>query len=393
MFFFTIFLSFTSSSQSPEQVLKMVNTVKSDNHGFRYEIPFDYNNGMIVIKVKIGGKLYDYIFDTGGYNNVTTSIQQLNNFSVLTSQKVGSTNRLKKMVNIVKVDSVGIAGLVFRDVAMLEMDYTGVPTFQCGIDGGLIGASIIKKYIWQIDYPNKKIIVTDKLEKLSGLDRAVRLPITFNSRLMPFVDVLMDGHREKMMFDLGSSSPFSMTKKSATMYGRLKGSITIIGGGTEGGNGVVKQDIKVFRAAEIKMGNITLLHKPVLYAATNNENLIGNPIIKDFVVTLNFAANEMYLSPISTQVEQGWSSFGFSVVERSGKLLIGTLYSGLAGEKAGLKLGDEITAVDGKAISCVDTCSCRELARGVLLGKENISLTVVRGSKKIETSVKKEKVF
>lgn len=386
-------INFLSQAQTSSQVLEMVNTVKSDDRGFTYEIPFDYRNGMIVIKVKVGGGLYDYIFDTGGYNNITPKIQQLNHFPVLTKQEVGSTNQLKRKVAIMKVDSVGIGGLVFKDVAMLEMDYSNVPTFQCGIDGGLIGASIIKKYIWQIDYPNKKIIVTDQLKNLPGIQGATRLPVTFNSRQMPFIDVLVDGHHEKMMFDLGSGSQFSMTKKSAERYGRLKGAITIFGGATEGGNGVVRQDVKVFKAAEIKMGSLSLVNRPVLYAATNNENLVGNHMIRDHVITLNFPENEMYLSPIADQAEQGWSSFGFSVEQDGGKLIVGTLYSGLVGERQGLKLRDEILAVDGKVVSCQDTCACRELARSLLLGKESISLTIVRDGQKMEIAVKREKVF
>jgi len=213
-----VILISTVKAQSPQQVLKWINTIKTEDHDFYYEIPFEYRNNEIVIKVSIGNQTYDYIFDTGGYNDITDEIQSKNNFPILTTQTVGSSNKLKAKVNLVKVDSLKIGKLVFKDVAALQMNFENSPTIKCTINGALIGASLIKNYIWQIDYPNKKIIITDQLHKLTNLDRAVKVPVTFNTRMMPYIVAKINNVPQKFMFDMGSSSLFVLTDKAVQKF-------------------------------------------------------------------------------------------------------------------------------------------------------------------------------
>lgn len=388
------FCSTLCYSQSPQQVLSWINTAKAENTNFYYEIPFDYRNNLIVIPVRIGGQAYDYIFDTGGYNNITDPIQKKNNFPVLTKQTVGSSNKLKSEINIVRVDTFAIGDLIFKDIAALQLDFSKSPTIQCTIDGGIIGASIIKNYIWQIDYTRKKIIVTDRIDKITGLEKAVRVPVTFNSRLMPYINIEIGDRTENVMFDLGSSTLFSMTKKAAKRYHKSKEAILVQGGGTEGANGTIKEDIHIFKAPKIQLGLIKFENKPVLYTDTNNESLIGNPIIKNYIVTLNFAAGEMFFLPIKeSPVEEGWKSLGFTLKRKNKRVQVATLYKGLAADKAGLLQEDEITAIDGKPITCDTDCDCNKMFPEMLDQQETITLTVLRNNAPFEIAIKKEKVY
>lgn len=68
-------------AQKPKEVLNWINTAQTDNKKFYFEIPFAYRNDEIVIQVRIGNQTYDYIFDTGGYNNITDAIQEKKQFS------------------------------------------------------------------------------------------------------------------------------------------------------------------------------------------------------------------------------------------------------------------------------------------------------------------------
>jgi len=393
-YFFLFLVAAYGNAQGPQQVLEWINTARADKEQFYYEIPFEYRGNEIVIRVGIGTQEYDYIFDTGGYNNITDAIQEQNHYPVLTTQTVGSSNKLKSTINIVKVDSITVGGLVFKDIAALQLDFSKSPTIRCIIDGGIIGASIIKNYIWQIDYPNRKIIVTDQKEKLQGLEQAVRVPVTFNSRLMPYIDMKIGARTEKVMFDLGSATLFSMTRKTARRYHKSKEAILIRGGSTEGANGTIREDIHLFKAPSIGIASLDFKDRPVYYTDSNNENLIGNPIIKNYVVTLNFKENELFLLPIrENPMEEGWSSFGFSMDYKDGKAVVSTLYKGLAAERGGLQLDDQVVAIDGKPIECGNECDCRKRLAEALNGKEVLKLSVVRNTVRLEMEVRKEKVF
>lgn len=387
------FLSAYAYAQKPKDVLNWINTAKSENKNFYFEIPFEYRNNEIVIQVRIGNQTYDYIFDTGGYNNVTDAIQAKNNFPILTKQTVGSSNKIKKEINIVKVDSLHIGQLVFQDIAALQMNFDESPTIKCTIDGGLIGASIIKNYIWQIDYPNKKIIVTDQIGKIASLKNAIKVPVTFNNRLMPYIEAKLNGKKEKMMFDLGSSTLFSLTEKAAKKHG-IEKAITIEGGGTEGGNGIIKEPIHIINSGKIEIQDLHYSNKPVYYTSTNNESLIGNPIIKDYIVTMNFKDDEMYFLPIKeTAVNEGWSTFGFTIEYSEGKSKVATLLKDSEAAKSGLQVDDEIQAIDGQKVDCIDYCQCKKTYSMLLETNNEITLDVNKNGQIQKIKLKKQKIF
>lgn len=366
-----------ATAQKPKDILKWMNTVKLENKDFYYEIPFAYRNDHIVIQVKVGGEYYDYVFDTGGYNDITDEIQTKNQFPVLTRQTVGSANQLKSSVNIVKVDSFAIADLVFKDISALQMNFDKLPS-MCGINGALIGASIIKKLTWRIDFPRKTIIVTDDFSKLPPLPGSVRIPVTFNNRLMPFIEAKMDGKSQKFLFDTGSSSLISLKESTAKKYIRDKERIEISGAGIEGGNGVVKNSVYVFKANSFQIGEaFQYSNKPVLYTSYSNEDLIGNPIIKDAIVTLNFPQNELYLAPIPDLIpKEGWTSFGFTMEHIAGKMVVASIFSGLPAQKAGLNVDEEILSINQQPINCTSMCACKLQMDQLLQNADTLRLEV-----------------
>ncbi|WP_306564709.1 aspartyl protease family protein [Flavobacterium lindanitolerans] len=390
--YFSFFLiTLQVCAQKPKEVLNWINTAPSENRNFYFEIPFSYRNDEIVIQVRIGNHTYDYIFDTGGYNNITDAIQGKNNFPILTRQTVGSSNKIKKEINIVKLDSLHIGSLAFHDLAALQMNFDESPTIKCTIDGGLIGASIIKNYIWQIDYPRKKIIVTDQIGKIANLQKAIKVPVTFNSRLMPYIEVRINGKKEKMMFDLGSSTLFSMTEKAAKKHDK-ENVCEIIGGGTEGGNGTIKESIYVMNSGKLEIKNLYYSNKPILYTSSNNESLIGNPIIKDYIVTLNFKDDEMYFLPVDT-ADEGWITYGFTLKYDNGKTKIATLLKGSTAEKAGLRIDDVVEGINGKKIDCQDFCMCKKTYNILLEGKNEIVISLDKDGKTQQIRLEKQKIF
>lgn len=381
-----------SFAQKPKDILKWINTVETDNKDFYYEIPFEYRNDHIIIKVKVGDEFYDYVFDTGGYNDITDEIQEKNEFPILTKQTVGSTNRLKSEVNIVKADSFTIGELVIKNIAALQMNFENVPS-MCGINGGLIGASIIKNFTWRIDYPNKKIIVTDDFSKLPVLPNTVKVPVSFNERLMPYIEAKLDGKSDKFMFDLGSSSLFSLTEKTAKKYIKNKELIEIFGGAIEGGNGVVKIPVNIFKANIFEIGDaVEYTNKPVIYTKLSNENLIGNPIIKNFIITLNFKEGELYLSSIP-ETRDGWSSFGFNIEYKTGKLAITTIFNGLPAQKVGLNVGDEIVTINQQAINCDNFCDCKLIIDNLFQNNSDITIGVKNDKTIKQIRLIKEKIY
>lgn len=313
---------------------------------------------------------------------------------MLTTQTVGSANKIKSKINLVKVDSMQLGGLLFKDVAALQINLNNSTTIKCTINGALVGASIIKKYIWQIDYPNRKIIVTDQLSRVALPANTIRIPVTFNNRLMPFINARVDGQDEKFMFDMGCSTLLSLTEKGAQKYLTGRKIIHIKGAKTEGGNGALAADVHVINIDSLQIGAVKFEHVPAYFSPPNNEMLIGSEIIKHFIVTMNFNNHELYLTPIAkTVIDADWQTFGFGMEYKDGKVMVSVIYSGLAADRAGIRQGDEIIQADGEPLHFNDYCDCMHETKTLLQHKQKLALTILQDGKQKEIVLTKEKGF
>jgi Aspartyl protease/PDZ domain len=373
-------------------ILKLMNNVMPESSGFYYEIPFEYP-GEIILKAEVRGKTYDFLFDTGGYTMIDAALVQDNDLAILGRQLLNSTNGLVKETEIVEAGSITIGGLSFNNVAAYCIDLANSPKLDCMVDGGIIGSAIIQNYIWQIDYPNRKIIVTDDVEKLPGMEGAIKIPVYLNGHLQPYFMSRINGRSQWLMFDTGCASLLWIGDKDAQNFiDNAPARTEILGGSVETHHGKVSDTINVFKA-DCVINDLKFEGMPAFYREGSGLTLFGNPVIKDYIVTLNFAQGEMYFKPIKEKPSQGWDSFGFSLEYEEGSYKIATVIAGTSAQNLGLKPGDKVTAINGKKITCPDLCDCWEEFSQLLENADEITLTVLKKGKISQVKIKKEKIF
>jgi len=387
------FLQGNAQLQNADDIRKLVNDVKGDGSDFYIEIPFEYN-GQIIIKAIVGGEPYDFLFDTGGYTMIDAALQQKNDFTVLGRQILNSTNGLSKETDILFAGTFDIGGLLFHNVKAYCVDLDNSPRLQCMANGGIIGSAIIQNYIWQIDHPNRKIIITDSLDKLPGMDGAVKIPVFLNPNLQPYFMSKINGRSQWLMFDTGCASLLWVGDKDAPkLVNAATAKRSIIGGSIETHHGTISGTINIFKA-DCEFEGLKFEGIPARYRDGSGLTLFGNPVIEDHIVTLNFSQGEMYLKPIADKpVTKGWDSFGFTLEYSDGAHKIATVISGTAADKLGLRPGDKVTAINRKKIICADLCDCWEDLSQLLKNSSEITLTLFKDNKPKEIKVKKEKVF
>jgi len=371
-----------------------------DTHGidaqkqedFYYEIPFEYN-GQIMLKAKIGNETFDFAFDTGGYNMVTDAVKQLCGLEFLGEKPLGSANGLIKNTPIVFAPAMALGGLTIANVQAYQVNFSQSPLMECMVSGGFIGTEIIKKYIWQIDYPNRKIVVTNNLNLLPGTVDGLKLPVVINKQGQPYVMININGTYQYMLLDTGCSSLIMLSEKDALRHTGTAKQASLLGAMIETHNGRVRDTLYAFDA-NIGIQGTKLPHQPALYRKGAELNLLGNPIIKNYIVTLDFTDNSLYLKPIEdAPVPDSWNHFGFTAEYDGACVVIGSLIEGSRAHKAGLVSGDEITAINGRKITCTDYCDCREMLNNVLEASADVTLTVLKNGKEMTMTFKKEKIF
>ena len=273
--------------QSAKEQLSIANAAKLASKNFYDEVSYTDKLGYLTIHVKIDTSTYDYIFDTGGYNTVTSKIMENAKLSPLMEVEVGSSNKIKSKIKLSKIPSLQIGKTIFQDVGVFNLDFSASPVINCYTNGGLIGKSVIREAIWQIDYRKSVIRISDNLASMPFLDKSEKIKIELDKTLNPFLNLLINGKPEKFMLDFGYGGLISLTEKSAS-YLKSKNILTIEGEGDVSAIGVLKEKTFITSLENISIGKTELKNQVAYYSKSNNYNLLGSELTKYFIVTFNF---------------------------------------------------------------------------------------------------------
>jgi predicted metalloprotease with PDZ domain len=106
---------------------------------------------------------------------------------------------------------------------------------------------------------------------------------------------------------------------------------------------------------DVKLGPYRFRNVPVyIFDDENNvtsypnmSGLIGNDILRRFNVIINYAKNDIYITPNSHFTEPfDYSYAGVELYLVDGLILVGDVAKGSAAEAAGLKEGDQVIAIN-----------------------------------------------
>jgi hypothetical protein len=389
-FFFLFCIS--SNGQTAKEQLSIVNSVKLVSKNFYDEIPFSDKLGYFTIQVKIDTGSYVYIFDTGGYNTVTSKIMENANLPSLMEVEVGSSNKIKSKIKLSKIPLLQIGKAQFENVGVFNFDFSSSPVINCYTDGGLIGKSVIGEGVWQIDYKKSVIRLSDNILNMPNLFNSEKIKIELDKTLNPFLKIMINGKQEKFMLDFGYGGLLSLTEKTASSL-KPKNILTIEGEGVISANGVVRENTYVTLLESIIIGKSDLKNKVAYYSKSNNYNVIGSELAKYFIVTLNFKDRELILTPYD-EVESSYETFGFNINLDSSKIYVSKLFKELNAQKEGLLLFDEIIAVNGKQLNNLAAlCDRYFYVNNILRTEKEILLKIKRGSVDKEFLIERQKPF
>lgn len=385
-----IFVSLTvySFGQSPKEQLKIANAASVGLTDFYQEISFTDRGGYFIIPVTIGSQTYDYIFDTGGYNTVTTDIMTKNNLPELMKVSVGSGNQIKSRITLSKVPQLKLGDISFTDVGVFNFDFNESPVIMCYTNGGLIGKGVIRQSVWQIDYEKKIIRLADKVDKMPNLENSVKLKVELDKVLNPFIEAEIDGRKQKFLLDFGYGGFITLTEKAANDYKFAK-TLETYGEGVIEANGLTNEPLFISRLASVKIAGQSFTNQIAYFSKSKNYNLIGSEIAKYFIVTLNFKDKELILTPRKHFPTDSFKSFGIDLNLNEKDIYISRIYKGLDGEKEGIKLKDKVISVNEVTVDSVNLCDSFFKLRKTLYQADSLEIKVIRNG--IEKEFKLEK--
>jgi hypothetical protein len=358
------------------------------------EVPFEMVAGHLLIKVDINKKLRNFFLDSGAPSTISPGLAK--EFNLKTFTTGGKKDGQK--ITCYLADEIILNGLPYSNVGVIEVNTIEMFKRSCAQIDGLIGANIMCKNIWQIDFQQNKIRITDSLSKLNYLEQAIRMPFkTSHFSRSPVITVKLDnGELIKLVFDTGSNSGItfntenkkqmlnSFEKKNISEF-YTKGYVSILG------KGVAEQvDTAYVIKTRLSLGKDSISAQSLTYGRYRNfsakkNGVIGNAFLKSYIITFDWTTKTVFLYKFKEE-EKALGSFGFAYGFVGDKLIVGSISKDSEATKMGINIGDEILQINTYKVSELSSAQLCDYANGrfSLIPADQDAATFIFVSKKGE---------
>src|SRR5690606_25322582 len=173
---------------------------------FYAEINYDSALELIFVPVEIRGETYRFLFDTGAPNVISKELGEKLAIKSKRNGRIGDSQGNRDKLGVIKLDTVGIAGIYFYNTGAVIADLNHAVELSCLQIDGIIGANLMKLAYWKIDGKNRILTLSSNPDTLtSGLFRPHILPFepqkTFTAKVSLCLD---DSIIHYLTYDTGS---------------------------------------------------------------------------------------------------------------------------------------------------------------------------------------------
>ncbi|WP_432710115.1 aspartyl protease family protein [Pedobacter sp.] len=329
---------------------------------------FTLIKNLIIVPLYINGKgPFNFILDTGVNPLIITDVSMIDSLQLqgLRSTKLsglGAGNDIEAYLSDQIDVRFGNASMSNMPTAILKTDLFNLSDYVGQRIYGLIGFHFFNSFTVRIRYPSKKL--TYSLPDVQVKKKGERIPLEMINN-KPYVQLWISSDKEedievKMIMDIGAShavsmesyegKPFPLPEKhikanlGVGFAGLISGWIGRLNSVTVGSKTFkdVLTSFPEFSQAGAKTG-----------VPVRNGNL-GNNLLKHFDLTIDYAANAMYLKPNSfmkATFEHDMS--GMEVYVKHGSpdaYFIGRIEPGSPAENAGILTNDQLLSLNFKPI-------------------------------------------
>lgn len=352
--------------------------------------------------VTIDGEVYNFLIDTGAPFVLSPELAEKLNFKTSYSTVIGSSNSKRGSAQIGTMKrKVEVGGLKFSNFKAMVLDYNAnTEVIRCLDFDGIIGANFMNGAIWQIDYDNEKIVITNRLRELEGIKDAWYVKMEkrgFNKS--PYIPVKVNrGDFGMALFDSGFAGFFDLSYQSyarAVRSGSVDERIRILEGRgvmSEGAFGAVDTTGYFMEVPQLIVGREKVI-EPVFVMGHTKNTKVGAEYLKGRLVTLDFPRKRFYVKEKKDKyIPVDRQSFLFAAVPDAGVFKVASVYGKLL-ESQELKIGDELVTINGKVLTEMEKCEALIYIRNQLSREGSIEIESRRGTEERNLVIDKSLIF
>ena len=314
---------------------------------FTQVIPFEYRMNLIVIKPIINGKERHMIFDTGAPNVITKELANELKLETMVKQKTMDSQGANSSLGFCVVPKISLAGIDFIQTAAAIADFSNTPEMSALQIDGIIGANLMRKATWKIDFQTQKITFTSNTDTCKSTHSIPFIPTVTGT---PIIDVTYDGVTDGLMvFDTGSNGDITGTEstfRKLRKKGKAKDYIWNYGNFSAGLYGLGKADTTFTAVIDtLKIGNIKLNHTRVDFSK-GKVKTVGLQFTSNYRTTIDWKKKKIYLEEITKYQNLPYVSIGFSVKKMGEKIFVANVFPNTDAARKGLTVGQQIKSIN-----------------------------------------------
>ncbi len=335
-------------------------------------VPFRLDNGHIVVDVSVNGTPdQPFLLDSGAVALIDSGHAARLAVRGEGDAALGGAGEGTASMGLALLKTLQIGGLRLDKQVVLTANLAEVSRAGGQDVAGLFGFEVLQRAVTTIDYARRLVTFThpDAFVAPTG---ATIVPLHFD-RHMPMIRATVDGVEGEFQLDTGATSGLTLTRSFAAenhLVERTRAVRSVVSG--QGVDGPTRALLG--RADELDIGKLSISRPIALVSQASRGNgaltyaagNIGSGTLRRFTVTLDYGHRVAYFVP-----NKDFSAP--DVFDRSGMRLVGNADGSLkvtavtvggAADKADLKVGDRILAIDGRAPGAVSLSDLRDRFKG-----------------------------
>jgi len=342
------------------------------------KVPFLKSGHHILVKARINNsdKYYNFIIDTGGLTVVDKSV----------AQELG----LKQRGPMAKISILNLAGFEINKLfCFTTFDFNLLRKYGTPIHG-IIGSNLMARFKMIFDFQDCTVIFSSDTTSLTPSDDEFLFHFRNHPvNNAPIVKFNINDKTIEGMIDTGQPYPVVIPFKDFPEYKKLdvNGSIQSTGLMVRWPNTNPVYNY-LARLKSCRFGNLEITNALCLFGDPPPllaMPLIGNDLLFQFKMIINYPKHEMLLIPNSDyHVPENQFSFGinFRITEEN-NLIVEGIWQNSSAEKAGIHVGDQIITFNSKKVTLENLSELTRIRRDVTIKSLIVELKNENGTRKL----------
>ena len=328
-------------------------------------VPFELANNHIFAELKLDGRAVTLLVDTGGVNVVTPELAAELGIAAEGALEGRGVGEHKVDVGVAQIERLELGRAYLERQTFYVLPLEPLSAVEGRPVRGIVGYEVFRRFVAHIDYDGGVLTLHDP-ERFRPDRAGVAAPIAFDDHT-PRIEAELDGLRGWFDLDTGSRSSLTLAAPFAAKHAlRAKYAPRFSATTGWGVGGAARAELaraKRLRIAGFEVREpVTLLsqQRAGSFAASDIAGNIGGGILKRFDLTLDYANERIFFAPNSWfDAPDVFDRSGMWLNEGAGALDVMDVTAGGPGERAGIRAGERIRAIDGSALEPGDLSRLR----------------------------------